>query len=269
MSSAGGRGKALELALAREAAVCLKTGRAALVRQYPRTAVGEGGSTIYAGESPIDFLGVRAGGRALALEAKETDRAEGLKLDEDHLSAAQIKAARALARLGAEVQLVIDYKRAAEVYAVAWPQVEEFLAAPWRASLSLEWARAYGLLLPELERNDAAARRVLFLDGSPHPDQAAVRDFVKLEQVCRPVLTLDELLARDDERDRKWGERRARKGGEGETLAQLMARRPAPDDHAAYIKWLDEYTARELEANAKRARKAQRGKPGAWKGGGG
>jgi len=261
-----GRGKPLELGILHEAAVCAKSGRAWLARQYPRVATGPGGAMHYVGEAPIDFLGARAGGRALALEAKETER-ESFPLDDDHLSGAQIKTARGLVGLGVEVQLVIDYKRVGEVYAVAWAQVDRFLAAPWRASLSLDWARAYGLRLPETDRFDSEKRHTHFLDGGVHPDLDGAHERVKAERDAGAVISLDEQYARDDARDQRWAERRARRGAEGETLAQLMARRPSPDDHGAYIAWLDEYTRRELEANVGRARKAQRGRPGTWKGG--
>lgn len=263
-----GRGKGLELALAREAAACLKSGRAGLVRQYPNVRMGPDGMQ-YVGDAPIDFLGARAGGQALALEAKETDRVEGLALDEDHLSAKQIKACRILAGLGVDVQLVIDYKRALEVFAVPWVHVDRFLAAPWRASLSRDFACAYGLLLPERDREDDKARRVLFLDGVPHVEQATALLRVQTERQSRAVVSLDAAHARDDASDERWAKRRGRKNAASESMAQLMARRPSPDDHRAYIAWLDEFTARELEANVGRARKAQRGRPGAWKGGNG
>jgi penicillin-binding protein-related factor A (putative recombinase) len=205
-----GRGKPLELGLWHEGKACFKSARAAIVRQYPRMAAGPDGTMIYAGDAPVDFLGARAGGHAIALEAKETDR-ESFPLDEDHLGRSQIAACRALVSMGVDVQLVIDYKRVAEVYAVFWGHVDAFLDAPWRASLSLDWARAYGLLLPEHDREDERLRRTLFLDGAPHPDQADCLLRVQTERQSRPVITLDQKLAADDARDRRWAERRERK----------------------------------------------------------
>lgn len=202
-----GRGKGLELGLAHEGKACLKSARAAIVRQYPRMAAGPNGTMIYAGDAPVDFLGARAGGHAIALEAKETDR-ESFPLDEDHLSRSQIAACRALVSMGVDVQLVIDYKRVAEVYAIPWARVDAFLAAPWRASLSLDWARAFGLLLPELYRDDETRRRTLFLDGAPHPERSAAINRVVAERTACPVITLDQKLAADDARDRRWAERR-------------------------------------------------------------
>jgi hypothetical protein len=262
-----GRGKPLELGVLHEANALLRSGRAALVRQFPRMAAGPGGTMRYAGEAPVDFLGARRGGASMALEAKETER-ESFPLDEDHLSRAQIKACRALAAMGVEVHLVIDFKRLGEVYALPWRAVDEFLAAPWRASLSLDWARAYGLLLPETDRDDTEKRRTQFLDGAPHAEQATALLRVQTERQSCAVISLDEQLAKDDARDQRWAERRAHNGAQGESLAQLMARKPAKDaPEADRQHWLDEYSARELEANHRRARQQQRGQAGTWKGG--
>jgi hypothetical protein len=249
-----GRGKGLELGLAHEGKACLKSGRAAIVRQYPRMAAGPDGTMIYAGDAPVDFLGARAGGHAIALEAKETDR-ESFPLDDDHLSRAQIAACRALISMGVEVQIVIDYKRVAEVYAIPWAAVDAFLAAPWRASLSLDWARAHGLLLPEHDRDDETRRRTLFLDGAPHPERGAAGNRVIAERAVCPVITLDQKLAAADARDRRWAERRQQ-----QLAVEPVRPNPAtdPEGYRAHIlRIANEGVTRQLGGGG-RARKPRR-----------
>jgi penicillin-binding protein-related factor A (putative recombinase) len=109
--------------------------------------------------SGSDFEGVEAGGRALVIEAKETAETSFplSKLSEnerDYLTERH--------RFGARALLVIDFTLLNETYAISWEHVAMFLANPWRESLSLDWCRAFGQIVPN--QNGVC----LFLDGVPH-----------------------------------------------------------------------------------------------------
>ncbi|MGH8277599.1 MAG: hypothetical protein ACRETH_12990, partial [Steroidobacteraceae bacterium] len=77
------------------------------------------------------------------------------------------------------------------VYAVEWSHVQAFIRAPYRKSLSLEWFRAYGALVPEEGRDDSGTlrRRAMFLDAAPHWGQAEALAAVEADRARLPVIS--------------------------------------------------------------------------------
>lgn len=160
------RGGIGELRLARGARAHRQEGRhIVLVRQFPDVATDGQGSAFYSSGAPVDFLGV-LDGRALAVEVKE---AKGKSLPLSRLREDQRALMGLLHDAGADVRLIVGFTALAEVYAVGWPALAGFLAAPWRESWSLAWFRAHGELLPV--DGDKDHERVRLLDGAPHPDR--------------------------------------------------------------------------------------------------
>jgi len=184
------RGKELEAAIARAARDYRKEGRAVLMRQQPMTAPGKNGEAIFVSDAPVDFIGAKNGGRAIAFEAKETGEHSFplAKLRHD-----QREALAALAAVGVECAVVIDFKRLAEVYAVDWARIAEFIAAPWRKSLTVDWCRAYGVHVPEQNRDSSShPRKTLVLDGGVHPEAIEIHDRILAEQRSSPVISLED-----------------------------------------------------------------------------
>lgn len=159
------RGGDLENAVSRNARLERSTGACVLVRQFPPMANTSAGMA-FVGKAPIDLLGVLKGGQMLAIECKEV---QGRSLPLSRLRDDQRRLMAYLHELGADVRLIVDFTTLSEVYTVSWPLVAAFIATPTRESLSVEWCRAFGLLLPEVAD---PLRRVRFLDGAEHPQKA-------------------------------------------------------------------------------------------------
>lgn len=166
------RGKPLELAIGRAARAYRREGRLALVRQHTPTATGKDGFMQYSAAAPIDFLGTLAGGKALAVEAKSTS---GTSWPIAELREDQQTALGAMHSLGAVVYLVLSFDKTAETYRVGWPELAAFLARPWRESLTPTWCQAFGLLVPETDRDDSTRRRCMLLDAQEAPGAAQAR----------------------------------------------------------------------------------------------
>jgi penicillin-binding protein-related factor A (putative recombinase) len=181
------RGRALELAVARQATAYYREGRCVLARQYPRTATGAHAAVVYVGDAPIDFLGVMAPATPLAVECKETSEHSFPieKLEED-----QRNALDAFARFGGRTLVLIDFEKHGECYSIEWHHIRDFIAAPWRKSLSLAWCRAFGMLVPTTPR-DADDWKVMFLDGVPHPAQLEAHIEVARERHGAPIVSLE------------------------------------------------------------------------------
>lgn len=182
------RGSALENAISAACVHYERAGRASIRKQHTQR-VGPNG--IWASKSPIDFRGVIAPlGNAIAIEAKEC-KAASFSLCEDHFAAKQRTALDRQLALGCTTYLVVDMIRHEETYRVPWLQVQTFLAAPWRNSLSLYWLRAYGSLCREDGRG-TPRRHCWVLDVELHPLQAVSMLAVKAEREKSPVISLDE-----------------------------------------------------------------------------
>jgi len=196
------RGKSLELAIARAARGYRKEARACLMRQFPQMAW-RGGSYEYVSDAPIDFIGVvydREQPRAYALECKETGEASFpiAKLEEH-----QRQALEAFRACGADTRIAVDFTRIKEVYLLDWLLVDTFILAPWRKSLTVDWCRAYGLLIPEENRDKDETRRALFLEGAAHKDQARCLEIVSTERQQKPVISLDSDFSDEDDDDER------------------------------------------------------------------
>ncbi len=195
------RGSELELAIARAAREYRKQGICALVKQEPRVST-INGEMAYTGSAAIDFLGCHGpagkftAGRALCVEAKQTGKKSFPLRD---LRDDQVAALEAFHALGADVRVCVDMTEIGECYLVDFIFVSCFIAAPWRRSLSVQWLRAYGLLLPEVNR-DTAQRKVLFLEGKEHPQWEQYREEVDFERETKPTIKLDD--SEDDDAPR-------------------------------------------------------------------
>lgn len=164
------RGRPLERAVARAARAYLAAGRCEL-RKIPTPVVTAGDGEKIRQPAGLDFRGVLAGGRALVLECKEH---EGSSLPLDKFPAHQQAEARRLAELGADVRLVVALEDARETFSIPFAgALNAFLLAPWRQSISLDFCRACGELLPDAPRERPDSRSCLFLDGREHPARAA------------------------------------------------------------------------------------------------
>lgn len=179
------RGRALELAVARQAREYRRQGRAVLVRQRTPQATAGDGRVVHAAAAPVDFLGARVGGRALAVEAKQES---GMSLALSRFDDDQRAALAALHLMSAEVVVLVAFEALGETYSIMWSTLAGFLAAPWRASLSPTWCRAHGLLVPEVERDSLRRRRCLFLDAAPHPQIESAGVEVAAEQARAEAL---------------------------------------------------------------------------------
>lgn len=174
-----GRGKPLELAISRSGRDYRKAGRAMLVRQSPPISNGPDGLLFYAGDAPIDFLGCVAGGRALALESKSTQRVSWpiAELRDD-----QREALGQMHRLGAHTAVILSFDEHQETYLLPWLPLFAFLENPWRESISVQWCRAHGLVIDETDRDDEKKRRCPFLEAKAHPERDAAREYVTEEE---------------------------------------------------------------------------------------
>jgi len=157
----GCQGRALENAIAKGFAHYRKLGRA----DGKKLATGMRkirGRWRHAERSGTDFAGTLAPhGRGLFVEAKETAR-PSWPLSQIRDSEAEFLNNHQ--RLGACCLLVIDFTAFGETYAVSWEHVAAFMLHPWRESLSIDWCRAYGTLVPNVDGV------CLFLDGVAHPE---------------------------------------------------------------------------------------------------
>lgn len=182
------RGRAAERAIERAALHYLKAGRANVKKQ----ATGMrrvGGQWMHVTRAPIDFRGTIAGGKSWCGEIKEHDGAS-FPLAEDKLSLKQREELDRETQLGSDCWLIIDLPTQAETYAVAWPEVQRFLAAPYRASLSLQFLRAHGLLCKVTNRGrDNFA--IWFLDLVPHDEREMAYLAEAAERAKSPLIEFD------------------------------------------------------------------------------
>jgi penicillin-binding protein-related factor A (putative recombinase) len=168
------RGRELELCVKRAAKLYRKQGRACLLQQYPRASTGRDGMVILTGSAPADFLGA-LGKLPGAIECKSC-KVKSFPLS--NIDDEQCAALDALERYGFDVRIVLEMVVFDEVYVVRWRPLREFIRAPWRKSLTIEWLRAFG----RVARIDAPNRqkRVRFLDVEAHPDcERATREMLK------------------------------------------------------------------------------------------
>lgn len=234
-------GAALEHAIAKAFDHYAKVGRASAKKQH---------NVAMRSRAPIDFRGtvapiatlegLAAGGRSLAIECKETAlpsfEMRDDKIDEDERLALDTEQ-----RLGALTYLVVDFTTVREVYAVTWDKVQAFIAHAWRASLSIDWFRAHGELVPESDRDDPKRRSAWLLDARPHFAQATAYLKVAAEKAAAEgrVVELFPCERKPSKVDR-------------------FAERPAPGtpEHKEYIKQLA------IEGMDNATRRAGKPKPG-------
>ena len=248
------KGRALELAIGRAARNYRKENLCILIKQEVRT-IRDGANLRMVGAAPVDFLGCLYGGRALARECKETDQAS---FPLANLDADQRYALNCLHDFDADVALIIDFSRVGEVYSIPYLHILDFLKSPYRASLSLDWCRAYGLLLPEISRDEAdGPRHCLFLEGKPHADHDAAFARVTAERATSPVLDLDKAADIREAKPPRVSRRSLERKAYGEMMGRQPDKRRDPEAHARWVR--DEFTLWELRAQREAAVKARRG----------
>lgn len=183
------RGRAAERAVGLAAVHYLRASRANIKKQ----ATGMrniGGRWIHTTRAPIDFRGTIAGGKSWCGEVKEDEGSNFPILDASKLSYKQREELDRETKLGSECWLIIDLPAQLETYAVAWPEVQRFLAAPYRASLSLQWLRAHGMLCKVTNRGrDNFA--IWFLDLVPHDEREMAYLAEAAERAKSPLIELD------------------------------------------------------------------------------
>jgi penicillin-binding protein-related factor A (putative recombinase) len=158
-SSYGMRGRSLESAVGKAAKLYERQGRCFLHHRPTPTRQRNDGTVVYAEKAGVDFEGHDGEARALYVECKET-RGKSFPLVD--LTDGQRRFMDARHRMRARCLLVVDFTAIGETYAISWEHVQAFLLNPWRESLSLDWCRAFGQLVPN------ADGVCLFLDGVPH-----------------------------------------------------------------------------------------------------
>ncbi len=72
---------------------------------------------------------------------------EVFPLGQSHIKERQIDALRSHHILGGDAYLVVEMTMYGEIYRVPFASLDGFLAAPWRASLSIQWLRAHADLV--------------------------------------------------------------------------------------------------------------------------
>lgn len=250
-------GRDLEKAIARASQQYRRLGRRCiLVKQETATATRADGSMVYTRKgAPCDFLGAvdgtpwaveakSIGGDSFPLEERREDQRRHLQILHDN---------------GFKVWLCIEFTDHQEVFLVGWEAVVEFLRAPWRKSLSLQWCRAHGILLPE-NSTGGENRKVLFLDGLDHPRGEECRGTIRDEQARSPVISLAapvELPPR-------------KPTAKASAFRDLLARKPPRDaPEVERLRWANEMSAMQLERDFAEARRKQaRTKRRGWAGGG-
>ena len=220
-----------------------------MVKQHTPMHQTSDGDLAYSGAgAPVDLIG-GVEGRTWGIEAKQT-AIDNFPLEDRKQS--QRDALRVLWDCDFIVGMAIDFTARGEVYLIWWPAVAAFEAAPWRRSLSLDWCRVNGLLLPELKRDSEEDRATLFLDGAPHPDRAVAAERVDAERAAARVITSDRQHELADARDRRWAEKQQR-----QLALEPVRPNPVtdPEGYRAHIfRLANEGTARQLGTTG-RARK--------------
>lgn len=247
------RGTEFEAAVAAGFAHYQRAGRADVKKQHTPQQHGGG----YVGQAPIDFRGVVAPAIPFACECKEVASGVSFPLDEDHLPEHERLALDRNVLLGAATYLVVDVVRERAAFRVDWREVQRFIAAPWRASLSLAWLQAFGEVCKETDRDNPKKRAVWVLDVSPHPLRETAY-LACIEEKARAGGKFVELFPVE----------RQRKGPSKSqvTFRDLMARKPprsAPE--LEHIRWRNEFSEWELERDIREAhRVAARTRKRGW-----
>lgn len=214
-------GSDLEFAIAAAAKHYQAVDKCELAKQHtPRLHSG-----VYQGKASVDFKGWHGVDRKpFYLEAKATSDGHVAFADVgDGIREKQLDAMRDAVTRGIRMVLVIDFVREGEVYVIDVEHVVEFAKAPWRKSLSLHWARAYGEMAKVSV--EGKHRRVWFLDTRLHDLHGGAFLAVAAERAQAKGVVVD--LYPVEQRPNK-----ARAG--------RFATRPAPgtEEHKEYVRQL-------------------------------
>lgn len=147
-----------------------------------------GGTYVHTTKASIDYKGTLAGGRSISIEVKQHDGVS-FPLNESTLSTSQRQALDVAVAMGGEVLLVVDLPDQRETYVMQWADVQKFIAAPYRASLSLQWMRAHGLAC---SRHQA----IWFLDAKAHSQHESAYLAEAAERAKSPLIELDAVKPR-------------------------------------------------------------------------
>jgi penicillin-binding protein-related factor A (putative recombinase) len=182
-------GKALEGAMKLAAADYRRAGRAdVFFRETP--TVNPHGTTIYTAPSGVDFHGGVFGEGAPTYFTADAKECHAASLPLDNIADHQLETLRRN-RAGLS-GLVVAFLPAWEVFWIPIVEFDQFLTAKWRESLSRDWCRAFGKLLPvdvrpSLRQKGRFVRHVRFLDGAKHPEADHATARVNAERLTRVV----------------------------------------------------------------------------------
>lgn len=188
------RGRQAERAVGLACVHYRRAGRADIAKQ----ATGMrrvGGTYVHTTKASIDFKGTLAGGRSISIEVKEHDGVS-FPLNESTLSTSQRQALDLAATIGGEVLFVVDLPDQNETYVMQWVDVQRFITAPYRASLSLQWMRTHGQLCNVTQRDRPNHRAIWFLDAKAHPERETAYLAEAAERAKSPLIELDAVKPR-------------------------------------------------------------------------
>jgi penicillin-binding protein-related factor A (putative recombinase) len=185
------RGRSAERAVNLAAAHYRRAGKADVRKQA--TGMRRTGLTwAFASKASIDFRGTLSGGKSYCCEIKQHDGVS-FPLNESTIPTHQRDALDTAAKMGGEVWLIVDLPDLDETFAVEWAAVQRFIAAPYRASLSLQWLQAHGFKIKTAGRGTSSFR-IWFLDYAAHPHREMAFLAEAAERASKPVIDLDKAV---------------------------------------------------------------------------
>lgn len=182
------RGREAEAAVMLAARHYRKAARADVTKQATgmrKTATG----WQHSKKASIDVKGALAGGRSICIEVKQ-HAGVNFPINESTITKAQRDALDVAVKMGGEVWLLVDLYDIGEAFIVEWTTVQKFLAAPYRASLSLCWLRAHGFVCKATGRG-TDSYKIWWLDYSPHIGRAAAFLAEAAERAKSPIVDLE------------------------------------------------------------------------------
>lgn len=159
-------------------------GNALFHRPTPKIWSRKARAEVFTATAGVDFNGHTADGRPITFDAKETHEASWPIRDvtEDQLATLR-RNKHGLSGL------VIGFLPAWLCFWISIVELDQFLAAKWRESLSQDWCKAFGKLLPvdvrpSLRQKGRFVRHVRFLDGVKAADADAATSRVNAERLA-------------------------------------------------------------------------------------
>lgn len=191
------RGRAAERAVGLACVHYRRASKADISKQATGMRRVQGGWT-HTTRASIDYKGQLAGGGFYCCEVKEHGGAS-FPLNESTISTTQRNALDVASKMGGECWLIIDLPAHSETYAVTWATVQEFMRAPYRHSLSLQWLRAHGFICKASGRGTSDFT-IWFLDYRKHDLHAGAYLAEAADRARSPIVDLDKPVEGNSER---------------------------------------------------------------------